>query len=382
MALIAAVQRRIEVPRPRNRRLLRAVAVGCGYAAAVRLMLVLVTIATLPIPQAGHLGHSHFDLFRMWANWDGVWYARIATLGYRGDPRRFAFFPLFPLTEAWLRGYLGGSADAAGVVVSLLASAAAFALLYERVSGWAGEAVAERTVRYLALFPTGLFFAVAYTEALFLALLLGCMQALGNRRWVAAGALGGLAALTRNAGVLLALPFAWTLYAGRAAWRRWWPVALVPAGLVAFMAYQAMAVSDPLAFIHVQAVWNRHVTWPWVTAGLVLRTALHGPQVVGNDANLAAALFAAAALLAGRRWIPVADQIIAWAIWGISVAAPALPPDQVLLSMDRFILVMYPVYAVLARWGERPRLDRALGFVMPLAQAALFVLFCHGYFVG
>jgi hypothetical protein len=281
-------------PRP-----LRALAVGCGYALADRALLLLVSWATLPLPPAGQLQRGPFDLWAQWAQWDGRWYASIATGGYGPDPRRFAFFPLLPLLEAWLRGFLGGRADAAGVVISLVASCAAFALLYGRVSVWCDEATAERAVRYLALFPTGFFLAVAYTESLFLALALGCMWAVDRRRWLAAGAVGGCAALARNAGVLLALPLAWALWQARMPLRRWWPLALIPAGLAAFMAYQAAVTGDPLAFIHVQAVWSRHLMWPWATAAMLWNALRHAPDPAGNVANLAAAVLSAGTLALG-----------------------------------------------------------------------------------
>jgi hypothetical protein len=369
--------------KPGRARVLRALAVACGYAVLDRALLLLVTVATLPLPPAGQLRRGVFSLWAEWGNWDGRWYSAIATSGYRPDLRRFAFFPLLPMLEAWLRGFVGGNADAAGVVVSLVCSCAAFAMLYERVSAWSDEATAERTVRYLALFPTGFFLAAAYTESLFLALVLACMWGIQRRRWLAAGVVGALAALARNAGVLLALPAGWALLQARPPLRRWWPLALIPAALLGFMGYQAAVAHDPLAFIHVEAAWNRHVTWPWVTAGLLWWALGHAPDPAGNVANLASAVLSAGTLLLGRRWIPTGDQIIAWAIWALSVAAPAQPPALVLLSMDRFVLVMYPLYAVLARLGgQAPRLDRALMLVMPVAQAALFTLFIHHYFVG
>jgi hypothetical protein len=380
-AVIASLPRGQARVQPRIRAL-RALAVGCGYALAARGLLLLVTLATLPLPPAGQLARGHFNLWSQWSDWDGRWYAAIATGGYRPDLRRFAFFPLLPLLEAWLRGYLGGSAAAAGVAVSLAASCAAFTLLYQRVSEWSDEATAERAVRYLALFPTGFFLAVAYTESLFLALALACMRALDRRRWLAAGVTGALAALTRNAGVLLALPAAWAVLQSRESLRRWWPVVLIPGALLGFMAYQGAVAHDLLAFVHVQAVWRRHVAWPWTTAALLWHALWHAPDAAGNLANLASALLAAFTLWLGRRWIPVADQIVAWALWAISAAAPAQPPALVLLSMDRFVIVIYPLFAELGRWGRRPALDRALMLAMPVAQAALFTLFIHGYFVG
>jgi len=360
----------------------RAALVGCGYALADRALLFLVTLATLPLPQAGQLRRAAFNPWLQWSNWDGRWYVAIATSGYRPDLRRFAFFPLYPMLEAFLRPYFGGQAAIAGVVVSLLASCVAFTLLYDRVRRWSDDATAERAVRYLALFPTGFFLAVAYTESLFLALVLACMRALDGRRWLLAGAVGALAALERNAGVLLALPALWSLWQARVPLRRWWPVVLIPGALLAFMAFSALVAHDPLAFLHAQVAWRRHVSWPWATGALVWHALWHAPDPAGNLANLASAVLSAGALWWARRFIPWADQLVAWSFWWISVAAPAQPPALVLLSMDRFVLVLYPLFAVMGRWGRMEAVDRALTLVMPVAQAALFTLFIHGYFVG
>ena len=65
-----------------------------------------------------------------------------------------------------------------------------------------------RAAWFLLIFPTAYFLHIGYTEALFMALVLGSFLAARTERWWLAGLLGGLAALTRVNGLVLmpALP--------------------------------------------------------------------------------------------------------------------------------------------------------------------------------
>src|SRR3954463_9939921 len=142
------------------------------------------------------------------ARWDSVWYLAIANDGYPADdPRRAAFFPPYPL--------LGGAPNAlvrqpilAGALVSLACFAVALMLLHRLAALELGEPAARMTVWALALFPGAVFFSAVYSEALYLAVSVGCIYAARTNRWAWAGCLGALGAATRSAGVLLVVPLA------------------------------------------------------------------------------------------------------------------------------------------------------------------------------
>ena len=107
-----------------------------------------------------------------------------------------------------------------------------------------------------------------YNQSLFLALSVASLYCMRRGRWWYAGVLAGLASATRQAGVLLALAFV-VEYLRQREWRieriRWnaAAIALVPSGLVAFMVYSAIALDDPLKFMHVQIYWGREASLPW-----------------------------------------------------------------------------------------------------------------------
>src|SRR3954470_13931272 len=186
------------------------------------------------------------------ARWDSVWYLAIANDGYPADdPRRAAFFPLYPLLLRAAKA-LVGSPIVAGVAVSLVCFGVALVLLHRLTALELGPAAADEAVWALALFPAAVFFSAVYSEALYVMLSVGCIYAARTGRWGWAGALGALGAATRSAGVLLVIPLAllWWGHSRRARDGAW--LALVPLGVAAFCGGLALAGHDALAPLHAQ----------------------------------------------------------------------------------------------------------------------------------
>jgi len=171
----------------------------------------------VPIP-GGYFVHL---LLASSARWDASWYLQIAHSGYGGDLARTAFFPLYPLlihVVAWVVR----SPVIAGALISLVAFAVALTLLHRLVRLDHSPRIAQVTVMLMAFFPMALFFSAVYTESLFLALSLATILNARQGRWVWAGVLGMLAALTRDGGVLLIVPVVLLmLYGPRADGERW-----------------------------------------------------------------------------------------------------------------------------------------------------------------
>ena len=94
--------------------------------------------------------------------------------------------------------------------------------------------------------------------------------ALRLRRWWVAGLCGMAAALTRQIGLLLVVPFLVEYLETRqereSTLRRALPLmagALIPAGILVFIAYQQIALGDGLLFVRAQQAWGRTLTVPW-----------------------------------------------------------------------------------------------------------------------
>ncbi|HLI89908.1 MAG TPA: mannosyltransferase family protein, partial [Ktedonobacteraceae bacterium] len=174
-----------------------------------RLLLVIVTYFGYILFTAANYTSTPVNvagLLTSWNHWDAANYVRIAQYGYQS---RFdlAFFPLFPLMISLIAHVLGSwSYLLAGTLISNGALLAALFVIYQLAADVAGDEVAHRTLLYLCIFPTALFFFAAYNESLFILLTAGAFLAMRRQRWWLVGILGFFAALTRAAGVLLVVP--------------------------------------------------------------------------------------------------------------------------------------------------------------------------------
>jgi hypothetical protein len=285
---------------------------------------------------------------------DCDFYTRIAAEGYgsdagyhdRGSFPNWAYFPLLPLLMR-LGAYLSGG----GIFAAALGAAAvALALL-----AWFGGMYLERArpdgrmgVWLLGLFaaPYGFFFSVPYTEGLFAAAAMGVLLARQLRMPMAAAACAAIGSAARPTGIILSA----LVVADQAA--SWWrrrhetphmavmaevlpPIALCALGLSLYMAWQVWQVGDPLAFAHVQVIWDRRWLGPLTWLRLGWRTQdwanLAGPFAVQSFAfNALAAVIG----LAAGVWLALRRRFAeAW----LCVAALLLPLGSGLHSMPRFV---------------------------------------------
>ena len=304
----------------------------------------------------------------------------IAEHGYN-DPQRAAFFPLYPLL-ARAAGWVVGSAVWGGVIVALAALAVALYLLRRLVVLEVGERYARAAVLVIALFPTAFFFSAIYTESLFLALTVAAFYAARRQRWALAGLCGGLAAATRNTGVLLLVPLLLMPRPRRrdVAW-----LAAIPAGLIAVLAYWAHRGNWKAPF-DAQRFWDRsfsflgglvHGSWDAVVSvGQVFAGPAHHvlttPTPTQNGilsapltlatvdlTDFAFLAFAVIACVGVARRLPLAYAAYAVVALAAAVSAPAT--FEPLMSMPRYVAVIFPLQIWLAMWAvDRGRLNQTL----------------------
>lgn len=354
-------------------------------------MIAIAELAAMVIGQRPGVHYSASDnpLLAVWGRWDAEHYLRIAGHGYFGTEP--AFFPLYPLL-IWIVGAFTGSQLIAGLIVSNVASFLALLYLYKLMEHEYNRHVAQRATFFVSIFPTAIFFSAVYAESLFLFLTVAAFYYMRERRWLLAGAFGFFAAMTRSEGILLAVPMLieWAIAAregGREFFRYWFDdvvkpfvgMALVPLGLAAYMAYLWVINGDPLRFSHVQSHWGRYFAPPWVSFANTVHKIVtaHTTQTVANESlELGFTLLMVIVLAVGFRRLRLSYVVY----MALSVLIPMCTAS--LMSMPRFALVLFPMFALFGLWGARPTFQNAyVAFSLPLL--GLFtVLFADWYWVA
>jgi hypothetical protein len=364
------------------------------------------------------------------ARWDASWYLVIAHYGYRPDlgaftASRAAFFPLYPLG---LRGLseLGLPPVLAGVVLSVAALALALYGIHrlttlEFGADGDGARVARLAVLLSAFAPMAFFLSAVYSEALYLALSVGLFWCARQGRWVWVGVLGALAGATRSTGVLLLVPALILYFHGPREDRlpdfppsarsmiRYRPrrevlwLGLVPAGVALYMAHLAQAGGDALLPFRAQQVWSRHFAGPFLGVWDGARAALQGARqllsgqsahvyfpaapgsptvAAGHNTVLFAFLLLAVPCLVGvLRRLPLAYGAYVVVALALPLSYPVT--SQPLMSLPRFLLVLFPLTMWLAAWlAPRPRLARATLAVSALAMVCFVGQFATWHWVA
>lgn len=352
-------------------------------------------------------GIPHY-LFDIWAKWDSVWFLQIAQYGYAADDNSTAFFPLYPLLIAIFKPLFFGHGVLAGIFISLACCLGAFYLFYLLVEIDFGRDVARRSVFYLAIFPTSLFFQTVYSESLFLLLTIGCLYAARRNEFILAGIAGALATLTRSPGMLLLVPLV-IMYGQSRGWG-WQPgswnlrkvrldvvgLLLVPLGLGVWMLYLGVRFGDPLLFTASQDNWLRQFIWPWQGGPLTglwrgFKEAWNGMgdilstedlvfwPVTDRDPRLWATynimnfIFTAGFIGLGIAAIKKLPSYYVAYIFAVLLLPLCTPSTYVpLFSMPRFLLTAFPAFILLALWGERNRWVDMLITVVSLALLGFF----------
>jgi hypothetical protein len=285
-----------------------------------------------------------------WVRWDSGWYAPIAMDGYidpadlePDKPRNTAFFPAYPLTVKTL-SYLTGNVFIAGLIVSNLFAALVVLLFYDLACLKLGVQAAQRAHLLFILFPFSFYLNAMYTEAMFLAFVLGAFCAAERKLWVYAGILAGVASAVRPHGILAPLGlgliyaqqinFNWRLIRPDLGW-----LTLGAAGLGAYMLFLADRYGNPFEFVAVQSNWPVDLSlFP-----------------LNREPKIYFLLCCAAVVMLCIRRFGIGYGYVAWALAMTALSYIKLP------SFGRFALVIFPVFFV---WGALLRTRWLLAVVL------------------
>ncbi len=396
----------------------RVLAQICGLFFLSRLLVLAVAAISHLVVEQGPFASPARTWMDRFFLWDATWYLGIAEDGYyyRNDAESsVGFYPLYPMLIRGAHG-LGLDGEVAGYVISLAALFGACVLLWKLAAlETRSERVAESAVLFLLFCPGSVWFGMIYTESLFLLTLLGCLFCARQGRWIAAGAWGLLAALTRTPGLLLAgflflegLQQWWDQRRALAAVAAVPPPAVAPAGEVIRDGDDAVAppsgmprawrvalgIAGPvlghasyLAFLQVRfgdwraqqrtvaAGWNAGsgFRWPWNALADSWQFTDRHMTVISMPLLAITVGLAVVGLFTLRR-VGYAALVLALCVLYVSAATG--------YGLTRYLSTAAPVYLVLAQVTDRSRLLETTVLVFSVGMMVLqTVLLINGYHI-
>jgi len=339
------------------------------------------------------------------ARWDSGFYLNIARDGYSLTPGQMstvAFFPVYPMLMSLVAPLVGNNLVLAGVLVSnvMLFFALVFLYLLTELE-YKDSQTAQRTIFYIAAFPTALFFSAVYTESTFLMFSVATFYFARRRMWGWAGVMGMLTSAARIVGVVVwavvlvewlqAHGWALSRIHRRESWLGVWrglrqdsfsllQISLIPLGLLSYMLFLNSRFGDPLAFWTTQSAWGRGSRSLFGSIFHDIDGLLHQNFMTGAiwwSALLNLIVFFAVILLSLVVWRRFGTG------WGVySLLGVLIPAASGTGSIIRYALVLFPIFMILGDWGRRPWLDRAILVIFAVFLGIFTAIFVNWVFLA
>lgn len=343
------------------------------------------------------------DLYGMtigvWNIYDTRHYATIAEQGYEADPGWLpAYFPGFPLLIKAARVLTLGDSLLAGWLVANLSAIIFFWFLYRMVQPEYGAGAARRTVIFSAVFPASFFLFLGYGEATFLALTVAGFYYAGRKEWWLAGLLGGGAALTKQPGIFLAVPFAYMYMHQYGSWREWpilrpilllkrldwlW-LLLIPAAAGAYTLYRYLYIHAPIASAS-DLGGQQEIEFPGLPLLHALGVMKPSNSLLAFNIMDVAATVLMISLVAGVLWrvpsvsLRLYSAILLVANLSLTMYTYPMRPE---INMPRRALLIFPIFIFLGIAMQKPRPFRYLAATSFLVFMLLSALFISWVFVS
>jgi len=322
-----------------------------------------------------------------WANFDGVHYLTIVEKGYIGTGLIQAFFPAFPFLVRLFS--IGISPLLVALALNFIAvffvAYFLFLLVRQRIAFYG----TWLSLLLLLIFPTSFYLGAVYSEAFFLACVLGAFVAADKKLWLLATAAAGLAIATRLVGVFLLLALIWQAFSGARNIRAVLLLPLSLIGLLAYMSFLQFEFHDPFYFFHVQSEFG---SGRQETLILLPQTIWRGIKIVFTvpfsqiwityAQELVLSLLAFATLLYGYIRRNKLRLPLSWVLYALGVLLlPTL--TGTLSSMPRYILVAFPLFYIWAQVLLKYRLVRSILILLSISLLVYNTIqFIQGHWVA
>jgi hypothetical protein len=358
------------------------------FAIAVLSRVVLLLINWGAKALLGNPG----ELLDTWFRWDADNFTGIATQGYWSAElgwKRIVFLPLYPMAVRLMTlGFI--DVKLAAMIVSSLSLGGACVTLYKLVLLDADEAAARRAVKFLLLFPVTVFLGAPFTESMFLLLSFACLYHMRKRQFLPACIFGLLAALTRNVGVLLALPVfvemlradgflpggsvkrLWKRFAGHVAM-----LLLIPLGTAGYLLMNYLLTGDAFMFLQMEKLWSQSFGSYGNSLGVTWGQIVSESNILRDKLTLWGSQFAVMVIAGATLPILCRKMRASYGLYALAYFFIIFAPTW-LLSGFRYTMGLAVLYPALALITRRRWADIALTAVF----AALMPVYTYCFSVG
>ena len=288
-----------------------------------------------------------WDLISIHARWDSFWYLDIAKNGYslKGPEKlsNIVFFPLYPFLIRIFSIFTNGNLILTGWILSSLFLLLSLLYFFKLVKEFHPEINPYLPIVFLLIFPTSFFLNAVYTESLFLFLSLASFYYALKRRFLLANVFGFFGSLTRVSGAILFIPLFWeylkslnfkisrlfnlkTLY-----------FSLIPLGTISFFLFHYLKFHDFFLFFKVESWWGR--MFKFNKDHFLL---FSNPAIVNLCLDIFFVMFAFVVLY--FVFIRLSASYGLYMLFTLII----ILSTGTLMSVGRYILVLFPIYIFLA----------------------------------
>jgi hypothetical protein len=353
---------------------------------STRVILTIIGVLSHRLSGSYNTDFTGYTWLNLWGVWDTGWYLNIAQYGYTArsfdqlisQQTNIVFFPLYPLLMRLL-GSITGNHYVAGLIISNFCLIVSCFYLNRLVRLDSDEANAIKSIKYLLIFPISFILSGCFSEFLYLALTLMCFYYARTGKWQLAGITGFFLSLTRSIGVLVILPL---LYEGlmpllkenkdlksfKNSRNKILPLfylSLIPLGTIFYMIFNHYLTGDFLAFVHGQVMWQRHAANPLL---VLINNGYHGRIYSVFEAAFAT-FFIFIFILFYRK---IRFSYLLFSMYSIFV-----PLSTGIMSMPRYILVIFPIYILFSEITKKKVSDDIVTVSFALFQGFLMVFWTH-----
>jgi Gpi18-like mannosyltransferase len=329
------------------------------------------------------------------ANFDGVHYLGIAQKGYWAQYTQ-VFFPVFPFI---LRLFSYVLPFLNPVLIGIVLSSVFFLFslfgLYKLLLLDYKEPDIYWIIIYIIVFPASFYWGSLYTEGLFLLLFVLSLHFARHKRWVLSGICGGIASATKLIGIFLLPALLWEWQKSRQkkqfshtslfSYFKSPIIYLVPLGLMSYMIYLQYYFGDAFYFWHAQPVFGAQRSGSSII--LLPQVIYRYIKIVCTNSYYTEAFWiplfelistiGAIVLLIIAHKLKIRKSLLIFS-W-FTVLVPTL--TGTLSSMPRYILVVLPMYMVLAKIKNN-WIKKLIILLFIILSSILTVLFTKGHWVA